>query len=240
MGKSEDGKWYEDYNYGIGRAIEPGSTFKLASLMSLLEDGAVKLSDTIDIENGKTQYFTETLEDAERINKRFLTVKEVFAHSSNVGVSKMVYQTYKDKPKAYIKHIKDFMLSMPTGIEIEGEAPPYIKDPDNVSDNWSGTTLPWMSIGYEALVTPLQLLTFYNAVANDGTMMKPYLVNSVHSNGILMKQFGPTGISEELCKPEVVKVAKECMDDLHLPGLSPLMYRDGTCGHNSKIYQREN
>ena len=103
IGRTEDGTWWEDYNYGIGRAIEPGSTFKLASLMALLEDGAVKLSDTIDIENGKTQYFTETLEDAERINKRFLTVKEVFAHSSNVGVSKMVYQTYKDKPKAYIQ-----------------------------------------------------------------------------------------------------------------------------------------
>ena len=212
IGRTEDGTWWEDYNYGIGRAIEPGSTFKLASLMALLEDGAVKLSDTIDIENGKTQYFTETLEDAERINKRFLTVKEVFAHSSNVGVSKMVYQTYKDKPKAYIKHIKDFMLSMPTGIEIEGEAPPYIKDPDNVSDNWSGTTLPWMSIGYEALVTPLQLLTFYNAVANDGTMMKPYLVSEVQRYGETVKSFKQTVVKQKIATKQTLEQAHELLE----------------------------
>jgi cell division protein FtsI (penicillin-binding protein 3) len=211
IGQTKDG-WWEDYNYGVGRAIEPGSTFKLASLMSLLEDKAIKLSDTIDIENGKTQYFNETLEDAERLNKRFVTVKEAFAHSSNVGVSKMMYQAYKDNPKAYIKHLKDFMLNVPTGIEVEGEAPAYIKDPEKPSDNWSGTTLPWMSIGYEALVTPLQLLSFYNAVANDGVLMKPYLVNELKRYGQTIKTFRPTIVKKQIASKQTLEQAHELLE----------------------------
>ena len=212
IGRTIDGTWWEDFNYGIGRKIEPGSTFKLASLMSLLEDGAVKLSDTVDIENGKTKYFNEVLEDAERINKRFITVKEAFAHSSNVGVSKMMFQTYKDKPKAYTKHLKDFMLNVPTAIEIEGEDPPYVKEPDNVGDNWSGTTLPWMSIGYEVQVTPLQLLTFYNAVANDGIMMKPYLVNEVQRYGETKKVFKQTIIKQKIASRQTLEQAHELLE----------------------------
>ncbi len=211
VGQTKEG-WWEDYNYGIGRAIEPGSTFKLASMMSLLEDKAVKLSDTIDIENGKTQYFNETLEDAERLNKRFVTVKEAFAHSSNVGVSKMMFNTYKDKPQAYVKHLKDFMLNVPTGIEIEGEAPAYVKDPDKTSDNWSGTTLPWMSIGYEVLVTPLQLLTFYNAVANDGAMMKPYLVSELKRYGETVQTFRPKIINKQIASKPTLDQAHELLE----------------------------
>ena len=211
IGTSPEG-WWEDYNYGIGRAIEPGSTFKLASMMSLLEDGFVKLSDTVDIENGKTKYYNETLEDAERFNKRFITVKEAFAHSSNVGISKMMFKNYQEKPEAFVKHLKDFMLNVPTGIEIEGEAPPYVKDPKNAADNWSGTTVPWMSIGYEVQVTPLQLLAFYSAVANDGVMMKPYLVNEVQRFGKTIKTFSPTIIKKQIASKATLDQAHELLE----------------------------
>jgi cell division protein FtsI (penicillin-binding protein 3) len=211
VGLTKDG-WWEDFNYGIGRPIEPGSTWKLASMMALLEDQAVKLSDTIDIEYGKTKYFNETLEDAERLNVQTATVKQVFAHSSNVGISKMVYQTYKDKPAAYIKHIHDFMLHVPTNIEIEGELPPYIKNPDNPNDNWSGTTLPWMSIGYELQVTPLQLLTFYNAVANDGVMMKPYLVKELRQYGKTIKRYQDNIIKKRLASKATIEQLKELLE----------------------------
>jgi cell division protein FtsI (penicillin-binding protein 3) len=208
IGRQDSTSYWEDFNYGIGRKIEPGSMFKLASLMSLLEDKAVKLSDTLDIENGSTKYFDEVLEDAERTNKRFVTVKEAFAHSSNVGVSKMMFNAYKDNPQAYVKHLKDFMLTVPTAIEIEGEDAPYVKNPDNAADNWSGTTLPWMSIGYEVQVTPLQLLTFFNAVANDGMMMKPYLVSETQRYGETKKIFKPFVVKQRIA-------SKQTLDQVH-------------------------
>ena len=226
IGKSEDGKnWWEDYNYAIGTAIEPGSTWKLASVLSLLEDGAIHLSDTVDIENGSTQYYDAVLEDHERTNKRLITVKEAFSQSSNVGISKLVFQAYKDKPKAYIKHLKDFMLSVPTDIEVLGEAAPYIKDPENAADQWSGISLPWMSIGYELKITPLQLLTFYNAVANDGQMMKPYLVSETQRYGETLQTYKPTVIKKRIASKNSIDQAKELLESVIEPGGTAAKWR---------------
>jgi cell division protein FtsI (penicillin-binding protein 3) len=211
IGMTGEGYW-EDYNYGIGMSIEPGSTMKLLSFMSLLEDKLIKLSDTVDIENGTTKYFNESLEDAERINQRLITAKEVFAHSSNVGTSKLIFKAYQEKPQAFVKHLKDFMMAVPTGIEIEGEGSPYIKNPDSPADNWSGTTVPWMSIGYELKLTPLQLLTFYNAVANNGVMMKPFLVNEIQRYGVTQKVFKPTQIKKQIASPQTLEQARELLE----------------------------
>jgi cell division protein FtsI (penicillin-binding protein 3) len=211
IGMTGDG-YFEDYNYGIGTSIEPGSTMKLLSFMSLLEDKLIKLSDTVDIENGTTKYFNETLEDAERINKRLITVKEVFAHSSNVGTSKLMFKAYQDHPQAFVKHLKDFMMTVPTGIEIEGEGAPYIKNPDSPTDNWSGTTVPWMSIGYELKLTPLQILMFYNTVANNGVMMKPYLVKEIQRYGVTQKVFKDAQIKKQIASKETLEQARELLE----------------------------
>lgn len=227
IGRSEDGKsWWEDYNYAIGTAIEPGSTWKLASVLALLEDGAIHLSDTVDIENGSTQYYDAVLEDHERTSKRFLTVKEAFSQSSNVGISKLVYQAYKDKPKAYTKHLKDFFLTVPTDVEVLGEAAPYIKDPDNAADQWSGISLPWMSIGYELKITPLQLLSFYNAVANDGQMMKPYLVSETQRYGETLQNYKPTIIKKRIASKTSIDQAKELLESvIEMPGGTAYKWR---------------
>ncbi len=211
VGKSKEG-WWETYNYAIGDAVEPGSTFKLASIMSLLEDGYVKLSDTINVEGGKTKFYDEEMEDHERTNITLTTVKKAFALSSNVGMAKITNQHYADKPAAYIKHLKDFNLGVPTGVEIEGEAPPYLKDPAKKEDNWSGTTIPWMAIGYELQITPLQLLTFYNAVANNGVMMKPYLVSELQRYGETVRKFTPTVVKKRLASPSTIEQAKELLE----------------------------
>jgi cell division protein FtsI (penicillin-binding protein 3) len=213
ISKTKDG-WWEDYNYAVGTAIEPGSTFKLASMLALLEEKAVRLSDTVDIEGGRKQYFEEVLEDHERTSKRLITVKEAFAASSNVGVSKLVFNYFNDKRGAYIQHLKNFNLNIPTGIELEGEGPPYIKNPDNVNDQWSGTTLPWMSVGYELSITPLQLLTFYNAVANNGRMMKPYLVSEVRRYGTTTKTFKQQVVKEKIASDEALSQAKELLESV--------------------------
>ena len=213
VSKTKDG-WWEDYNYAVGTAIEPGSTFKLASMLALLEEKAVRLSDTVDIEGGRKQYFEEVLEDHERTSKRLITVKEAFAASSNVGISKLVYNYFNDKRGAYIQHLKNFNLNIPTGVELDGEAPPYIKHPDNVNDQWSGTTLPWMSVGYELSITPLQLLTFYNAVANNGVMMKPYFVTEVRRYGATIQTFKQQVINKKIASDESLSQARELLESV--------------------------
>ncbi len=215
IGRTEDNKnWTEDYNYAIGSAIEPGSTWKLASMLSLLEDDAVKLTDTVDIRDGSITYYDQELVDHERASKRLITVREAFAASSNVGISQLVFRYYKDKPKAYIKHLKDFLLTVPTEIEIPGEATPYIKNPDDVNSQWSGITLPWMSIGYELQITPLQLLTFYNAVANDGEMMKPYLVTESQKYGETVQTYKPTVLKRRIATKKSIEQAKILLESV--------------------------
>jgi cell division protein FtsI (penicillin-binding protein 3) len=216
LSHTKDG-WWEDYNYGVGVRVEPGSTFKLASMLALLEDKAVRLSDTVDIEGGRHTYSDVVLEDHERTSKNLMTVKEAFSASSNVGVSKLVYGFYNDKRQQFIKHLKDFNLTIPTGVELDGEAPPNIKNADDAT--WSGITLPWMSVGYELEITPLQLLTFYNAVANDGAMMKPYFVSEIRRYNETLKYFKPTVVNKKIASAEALAQARELLESVvEMPG----------------------
>ena len=212
--------WDEVYNYAIGTAVEPGSTFKLAPLMALLEDGYVDLFDKIPLDSGRYQFYEELMEDASYHPYDSVTVKQAFEMSSNVGIARMVQKYYgtgdsSDKganPKKFLKRLKQFNLHLPIGIEIEGEAAPYIKDPDNPKDKWSGTTLPWMAIGYELQLTPLQLLNLYNAVANDGVMMKPYLVTEIQRYGDVIKKFKPTVTKRKLASKRTIEKVKVLLE----------------------------
>ena len=211
VNKTENG-WWETYNHAVGTLIEPGSTFKLASAMALLEDNAIDLDDTVKIFQGKHQFYDEEMVDASYNPIEETTFRKAFEMSSNVGIAYLVNETYKSKKKKYINHLRDFNLDIPTDIEIGGEANPYIKDPDNEADNWSGITLPWMSIGYELQITPLQLAAFYNAVANDGEMMKPYLVQEIINDGKTEKFFKPTIVDKRIAKPSTISQVKELLE----------------------------
>lgn len=142
----KSGKYEESYNYAIGEKVEPGSTFKLASMIALLEDNKVSLDDTIDVGDGWTMYYSHTMQDVKKIRDGKITAREAFEKSSNVGISLMVNEAYKDKPEKFVDHLKDMRLNEPLGLNIQGEADPVIKDPSDRA-NWYGTTLPWMSIG---------------------------------------------------------------------------------------------
>ena len=211
VGKTDDG-WWEKYNHAVGELVEPGSTFKLASVMALLEDEVVDLDDTINLFMGRHQFYDEEMEDASYHGLEKSTLRKAFEISSNVGIAYLVDETYKSKKEKYITHLKNFNLNLPTGIEIDGEKSPYIKDPNNEDDDWSGITLPWMSIGYESLITPLQLATFYNAVANDGKMMKPYLVQEIIYDGIVEKAFKPTVVDQSIASPSTISKVKELLE----------------------------
>ncbi len=214
LGWTRDGQLWETYNFAIGAATEPGSTFKLASMLALLEDGYVDLEDSVDLEQGRTLYFDAELQDAHLHTYNNVTVKQAFEMSSNVGISKLVQHFYGENNKAdkYIARLKDFFLDRPTGIEILGEPEPYIKTPYSSEDSWSGTTLPWMSIGYELTLTPLQLLSFYNAVANDGVYVKPYLAEEVQRYGETIRRFPVRQAKGRIASKEAVRKAQKLLE----------------------------
>ena len=212
LGRTRDG-WWETFNYAIGERVEPGSMFKLASFMALLEEGQIQDFDQqIPVYKGKVKFYNEELVDASHHYKDSMSIREAFAKSSNVGTATMVQNYFGNRRQAeFVKHLRKFGLHLPTDIEIEGEELPIIKDPTDPSSDWSGTTLPWMSIGYELMLSPMQLLTFYNAVANDGRMMKPYLVDRIEHFGSPVKQFRPTVVKRSIAKRNTIKKAKELL-----------------------------
>ncbi len=208
LGRRTDGTYWEDLNYAI-RASEPGSTFKLATMLALLEDRHITLTDRVNLEGGKWHVNRRTVYDSEHHGLQEVTVKEAFEHSSNVGMAKLIMNYYSKSPLEFISHLKRLNFHEPSGLGLLGETTPIIKTPR--SKTWSATSLPWMSFGYEVLVSPLQTLMLYNAVANDGKMMKPYLVSAVQKNGLVVQTNEPEIVEEEICSERTLKQLQECL-----------------------------
>ena len=208
-------EWGEIYNHAI-RRYEPGSTYKLASIMALLEDGYVELDDVVELDSGQYQFYEELMVDSGR--ESFVTdsttVQHAFEISSNVGIAKLVDKYYNHNQNAgrFIKRIKSFYLHLKTNIELEGEQNPVVKEAYNEEDLWSGITLPWMSIGYATELTPLQLLNFYNTVANDGRMMKPYLVKEIRQEGEVLQKFPPTVVKRKIASSSTIRDAQTLLE----------------------------
>lgn len=208
LGRTPEGEYWEDLNYAI-RASEPGSTFKLATMLALLEDRYATLNSMVNLEEGVWQVSRRTVYDSERHKKTNVTLKQAFEYSSNVGMAKMVWSNYAKDPNKFINHLKKLHFHEPSGIDLVGETAPIVKNPK--SKTWSATSLPWMSFGYEILVSPLQTLMLYNAVANEGKMMKPYLVNEIKQGGIPVKQNFPVVMEQSICSESTLKQLQESL-----------------------------
>ncbi len=206
LSRGTDGSYNERYNFAIGAATEPGSTIKLASWMALLEHGYVDLDDKIQTGDGRYVFYKTTMFDSHEGGFGELTVKEAFAKSSNIAIAKTVEKYYKEDPQKFINQLYQMRLNQKLGVEISGEGTPYIKSAND--STWSGLSLPWISHGYELELTPLQLLTFYNAVANDGRMMKPMFAKSITNYGEVVKEYHPIILKESIAKPETIRKAK--------------------------------
>lgn len=204
------GEYEESENKAVRELIEPGSTFKLASVLSAIEDKKIDLEDTIYIGNGTVKYPPFEIKDVHKPAKAWETVRSIFENSSNVGVSKIVYGSFKSDPKSYVTYLDRFNLNKKTGIDIPGESAPQINRPG--TDSWSKVSLPFMSIGYEVKLTPLQILTFYNAIANDGKMVKPIIAREIRDGSTVIKKFDPVVISGEICSKESAKKVKELLE----------------------------
>lgn len=208
LGRRPDGSYIEDYNYGLGKRTEPGSIFKLATLLALLEDKFVDTSTVVDCEGGVKSFYGLKIRDSHQGTK-LLTVKEAFARSSNVAFAKLADEYYHNQPQLFYNHLHRLRLDTTSGIDIVGTASPLIKRPDGKF--WTKFTIPFMAHGYEELLTPLHMLMLYNAVANNGKMMKPYLVNGINETGVRVKSFAPEMLVEKICSDETLGKLKDCL-----------------------------
>ncbi len=214
---SKDTSMYvENLNYAVGVATVPGSTFKLPSLIAVMEDFDVKLDEVVDIGNGICFYGNAKVSDSHHPEKSKITVQEVFEESSNVGVTKIITRYYSKDPQKYIDRLYKMNLNSSLSISIPGEAKPYIKNTQDKS--WSSISLPWISYGYESRITPLQILTFYSAIANNGKMMRPMFIKEIRDRGKIVKTFDPEIINPSICSQATVNKAKKMMEGVVLNG----------------------
>ncbi len=204
--RNSKGEYKESYNYAIGESRAPGSTFKLASIIALLEDGYVDLDDTVNTGDGKVVYYDKPITDTKIGGHGIITVKEVFEVSSNVGMSRLITKYYTGKEEKFINRLYSMNLNNRLGIPIKGEGEPQIKYPGDKL--WSGVTLPQMSIGYEVRLTPMQMLTFYNAIANDGKMVKPKFVKGFMYHGDVVKTFETEVLKQSICSRSTLRKVK--------------------------------
>ncbi|REJ85013.1 MAG: PASTA domain-containing protein [Bacteroidetes bacterium] len=210
LSKTADGNYDETFNYAIAESTEPGSTFKLASLLAAMEDGLVSPEDTVDVGSGQMRFYGQIMKDSHPPKKSRMSVQEVFETSSNVGVSKLINRLYLKNPQAFVDRLHSFGLNDRLDLQIDGEGKPRIK---TVRDkDWSGVSLPWMSIGYETKLTPLQILTFYNAVANNGKMVKPKFVREIQHHGKTVKKFPTEILRDSIAGEKSIMAARRMME----------------------------
>ncbi|MBP7156363.1 MAG: transpeptidase family protein [Flavobacteriales bacterium] len=200
----KDSSYVADLNYAISQSTEPGSTFKLASLMVGLDDGLIKATDTVDTQKGQVRFRDRIMRDSHEGGYGRITVQRAFELSSNTGISLAITKAYEKDPKRFVDGLRRMGLANRTDIMIPGEATPTMRNPGE--KGWSGVSLPWMSIGYEVALTPLQVLTFYNAVANNGRLMQPQFVDHVSRNGKTTERFEPKELNPAICSKATLDI----------------------------------
>ncbi len=222
LGRTSTGKYYEKRNYAVWESHEPGSTFKLASLMVLLEDKALDTSSVIDTEKGRIFINNRKVEDSNWEGYGKISLARVFEVSSNVGIVKAVRKEYDKTPERFIKKIKKFGLDQQTGVKIVGEGKPFILDPKGAQ--WSPIALEWMAWGYGISLTPLQMLMFYNAVANDGQMVKPRFVKELRRDGKVLEKFDKEILNEKIASQETIDKVTRIMENVVKKGTAEKIY----------------
>lgn len=219
MSRLSDGSYAEDYNHAISTRMEPGSTFKTASMLVALDDGVIDTSDVVDTGNGVMRMHGSNMKDHNwyRGGYQTLTVPEVLMVSSNIGVSRIIDEKYGDNPTKFVEGLHRVGIGTPLELDLPGYLPPRIRFP-NPTDWWK-TTLPWMSIGYETQIAPINTLAFYNAIANDGVMVKPRFVKAVMCDGQVVEEYEPVVLNERICSSEALGKIQAVLESVVSRGL---------------------
>ncbi len=206
LSRESNGEYSEKFNHAVGGSIEPGSTFKLVTMMALLEDTNINLNDTINTGNGEYTFYKRKVRDHHEGGYGKITIQQSFELSSNVAMAKLVDKYFGTKPSKFLEHVDRLHLSKPLGLQITGESYPKITRPTD--KDWSGITLPWMAYGYGFEISPLHTLALYNAVANDGKMIKPIFVTSVSRADQVKQEFETEVLVNKICSNKTLNQLK--------------------------------
>ena len=212
LGQTPEGKYYERLNYAIGESHEPGSTFKLVNLVAALEDKVIDTSSIVDTEEGSWRLYNHRIKDTKRGGHGALTVAKAFEVSSNVAFAKIIHNGYKNDPEKYVNRLMSMGIHKELGLPVRGEGKPVLRYPGD--KGWSGLSLAQMAYGYEVSMTPLQTLAFYNAIANDGELIKPRLIKEVKEWNKSIKKFDKTVLNKAICSQETVKKVQQLLKDV--------------------------
>lgn len=222
LGKDADGSYYETTNYAIAESHEPGSTYKLADLVALLEDKKADTSTVYDSHGGTIIYSGKKVRDSHDGGYGKISLARGFEVSSNTVMVQAVYNNYKNNPSQFVNHLNNFGLNKPLGLPIKGEGKPYIPQPSD--KNWSNISLPWMAFGYGVSITPLQTLTFYNSIANNGEMVKPQFVSEIKEWNKTIKKFDKEVINPKVCSKETLLKVQAVLKNVVKKGTASKLY----------------
>jgi len=212
LGKTKVGTYYEKLNYAVGEAHEPGSTFKLMAMIAALEDKVIDQNTLIPTGNGELTFFGKyKVRDSKKGGYGTITAAKIFEVSSNTGMVKIIHENYSKNPKKFVNRLYNMRVNKQLGLPIRGEGIPKIPHPDDKKD-WDQLDLPWMAYGYGVSMTPLQTLTFYNAIANNGVMLKPRFIEKIESFGQSSNQaFSQIILNPSLCSQSTIDKVKKMM-----------------------------
>ncbi len=213
LGRNSEGNYYERRNYAVWESHEPGSTFKLMALTAALEDKVIDTSDVVDTKNGILSFYGKKVRDSKRGGYGKISIGKAFEVSSNTGIVSAIDQHYRSNPKKFVERLYQMNLNQKLDLPILGEGEPIIPHPDN-KKRWSGIALQWMAYGYGVSFTPLQTLTFYNAIANNGEMVKPQFLKEVKEFDETIVPFKKEIINPRICSQETVSKVKQLLKNV--------------------------
>ena len=222
LGRAEDGSYYETVNYAVTESHEPGSTFKLVDMIALLDDNKIDTSKVYDTQGGIITYYGRKVRDSHEGGYGRISLARGFEVSSNTVLVQAVYENYKNNPKEFVDRIDRMGLNKPLGLPFKGEGKPFIPQPNE--STWSGLALPWMAYGYGVSVTPLQTLALYNAIANNGEMIKPQFVSEIKEWNKTIKKYNKEVINPKICSDETIKKLKAIMQNVVKKGTASKLY----------------
>ncbi|MEO8236402.1 MAG: penicillin-binding protein 2, partial [Flavobacterium sp.] len=222
LGKDKDGSYYETINYAVGESHEPGSTFKLVDLIALIDDNKIDTSKVYDSKGGEISYYGHKVRDSHEGGYGKVSLARGFEVSSNTIMVQAVYENYKKNPKQFTDRIVNLGLNKPLGLPFKGEGIPFIPEPSD--KKWSAISLSWMAFGYGVSVTPLQTLTLYNAIANNGEMVKPIFVQEVKEWNKTIKKYDKQVINPKICSDETLKKVRAILKNVVKKGTASKLY----------------
>jgi len=222
LGRAKDGSYFETTNYAVAESHEPGSTYKLVDMMILLDDKKIDTSAVFDSHGGVIKYSGRSVRDSHKGGYGKISLARGFEVSSNTVMVQAVYNNYKNNPSQFVNHVNSYGLNKTLGLPIKGEGKPFVPQPSD--KNWSNISLPWMAFGYGVSITPLQTLTFYNAVANNGVMVKPQFVSEIKEWNRTIKKYGTEVMNPQICSKETILKLHAVLENVVKRGTGAKLY----------------